>query len=115
MLEGGPDAPAPGIDPDKARKLATAAANVRLVRPLGKAEKDSYGLSKPSAIVVVSSGGEEHEIRIGARFGDEGYVAKSSESPYYVVVSEETARELMDATAESLLAAPAAPTPDAPN
>ena len=106
------------IDQEEARKLAVSATSMRLSRPLGKQEIDSYGIGTPDAVVTARVGddGAEQELRIGPIMADyDGHVAKSSESAYYVVIDSATARELLDLTAESLLQPPEEPTPDVSN
>ncbi len=104
--------PAQSIDQAKARSLVSSATSIRLSRPLGKQELDPYGLDRPAATVTVRTGdSEERVIRIGARLGADGFVAKSSESDYYVVVGESVAQDLIDQNPESLLETPAEATP----
>ena len=112
------EAPDTPIDHDETRKLAVSATSIRLSRPLGKQEMDSYGLGTPDAVVTVRIGedGDDQELRIGPIMADyDGHVAKSSESAYYVVIDPAAARELLDLTTESLLQPPEEPTPDSPN
>ena len=72
------------------------ARSVSLSAPIGKTEKPEFGLGAPSAVVTVTTSSEGQErtytLTIGAAQADETsdqataktYVAKSSESPYYV-------------------------------
>ena len=106
------------IDPDEARRVAISATSIRLSRPLGKREMDSYGLGTPDAVVTVTKGddGDEQELRIGPIMADsDSHVAKSSESAYYVVIDSAIARDLIDLTTESLLQPTEEPTPDGSN
>ena len=116
MLDG--EASGTPIDPDEARRVAISATSIRLSRPLGKREMDSYGLGTPDAVVTVTKGddGDEQELRIGPIMADsDSHVAKSSESAYYVVIDSAIARDLIDLTTESLLQPTEEPTPDGSN
>ena len=109
------------IDQSKAGSMVRSATSIRLVRPLGKEEMESYGLQKPTVVVTVSVGGGDSDstgqtVRIGGRLNaDEGYVAKSSESPYYVVVDVASVQALIDLKLDDLLEAPAESAPASSN
>ena len=104
------------LDQAKVGNMVRSASSIRLSRPLGKEELDSYGLKEPTTVVTVRTGsGEEHVIRIGAMLGNDGFVAKSSESAYYVVVNETAAEDLIGQDLESLLEPSEKPTPDGSN
>ena len=116
MLDG--EASETSIDQDEARRAASNATSIRLSRPLGNQEIESYGLQTPAAVITVTTGenGVEQELRIGPTMaGYDGHVAKSSESPYYVVMHSAAARELITLTNESLLQPPEEATPNAFN
>ena len=109
------------IDQSKAASMVGSATSIRLVRPLGKEELESYGLQDPTVVVTVSVGGgdsdsTEQTVRIGGKLNaDGGYVAKSSESPYYVVMDGAAVQALVDVGPEKLLEAPVKPTPNGSN
>ena len=114
------DPPQRPLDQAKARNLVRAASSIRLSRPLGNRDSDSYGLDAPAATVTVRQGDaenrEERVVLIGARLADDdGFVAKSSESDYYVVVDETVALTFIGQDLDSLLETPVVPTPDASN
>jgi hypothetical protein len=89
--------------------------SLRMVEPIGKEEEPHFGLGQPQAIVTLKTGdGQIHTLQIGAK--DEksnNYVAKWSESPYYVWIAEYTADNLIKETREDFIAAPTTPTPEA--
>ena len=109
------------IDQSKAGSMVRSATSIRLVRPLGKEELESYGLQNPTVAVTVSVGGGDSDstgqtVRIGGKLnGDGGYVAKSSESPYYVVVDVASVQALIDLKLDDLLEAPAESAPASSN
>ena len=109
------------IDQSKAASMVRSATSIRLARPLGKEEMESYGLQNSTVVVTVSVGGGDSDstgqtVRIGGKLNaDGGYVAKSSESPYYVIVDETAVQALVDVGPEDLLEAPVEPTPDGSN
>ena len=109
------------IDQSKAGSMVRTATSIQLVRPLGKEEMESYGLQNPTVVFTVSVGGGDSDstgqtVRIGGKLNaDGGYVAKSSESPYYVIVDEAAVQALVDVRPEELLEAPVEPTPDGSN
>ena len=94
--------------------LATRAASLNLSEPLGLEEKAAYGLAEPLAILVVETEEKTITVHVGA-FDEENstYVLKSSESPYYVSVSEFTASPLVDNTDEDFIVTLSTPTPEA--
>ena len=109
------------IDQSKAGSMVRSATSIQLVRPLGKEEMESYGLQNPTVVVTVSVGGGDSDstgqtVRIGGKLnGDGGYVAKSSESPYYVVVDVASVQALIDLKLDDLLEAPAESAPASSN
>jgi hypothetical protein len=117
MLEDqGPDET---VDQDSVESLLDRAATIALVRPLGKEELDAYGMADPVAVVVLTvqtedSGRQERTLRVGAQDPeDNSYVVTSSESPYYVRVSEFTVQDLVEKGRDAFLVLPATPTPEA--
>ena len=94
---------------------------LRMVKPLGKEEKESYGFSNPSAELTLTiiaetesaseapsgeDGGtnaemktETRTLRFGRRASEEDdFPARSSESPYYVEVSRWSAGDFAEWT-----------------
>ena len=66
------------------------ASTLSLMTPLGKTEDPSYGLDSPSAVVTLQTDdGATHVLTVGSKSAEDNtYVVKSSDSPYYVRVSE---------------------------
>lgn len=96
--------------------LLGRATSVSLVRPLGREEEESYGLQSPSAVVTIRTHSDEgdktYTLRLGAQDAqDNSYVLISSESPYYVRVSEFTAQEFVEKSRDDYLELPPTPTP----
>jgi hypothetical protein len=98
--------------------LVTRVSSLRMLRPLGKVEQDDYGLKEPNAVVTVETHDDEgnaktYTIRVGAKDDeDNSYVVISSESPYYVRVSEYTVKDFVERTWDDFLELPPTPTPE---
>jgi len=92
--------------------LISRTASVRMLRPLGTEAKPSYGMQAPNAVLVIhvrSAEGTEttYTLHVGAQSEqDNSYVLKSSESPYYVQVSEYTVQDWVEKAREDLLEKP---------
>lgn len=99
--------------------LLSRATSVSMLRPLGQEEMAEYGLENPSATVTLrtrSEGGGEkvYTLRVGAQDPeDNSYVLISSESPYYVQVSEFVVKDLVEKVRDGLLEPPPEPEPGA--
>jgi hypothetical protein len=97
--------------------LLSRASSVNLLRPLGTEEKAEYGMGNPTAVVTLRTQSEDEEtrtytLRVGAQDPeDNSYVVISSESPYYVRVSEFAVQRFVEAVREDFLELP--PTPEA--
>ncbi len=95
--------------------LLGRATSVSMLRPLGKEEKAEYGMADPSATVTLHTRNEEggekvYTLRVGAQDpGDNSYTVISSESPYYVQVSEFVVKDLVEKVRDDLLAPPPEP------
>jgi hypothetical protein len=95
--------------------VVNRAAMVTMIEPLGTQEQDSYGLQSPSAVVTLhtqsdETGEQTYTLRVGAKNPDDNsYVVISSESPYYVRVSEFAVQDLVDKARDGFLELP--PTP----
>jgi hypothetical protein len=93
------------------------AASVVMQQPLGTEEKPEYGMDNPTAVVTMLTESEEegtksYTLRVGAKDAEDGsYVVISSESPYYVRVSEYSVQSLVENTRDDFLELP--PTPEA--
>lgn len=104
------------LDANKAAGLANAATSIRLTKPLGKAADPAWGLAQPSAVVTLQmkSGDQVKPITLtigGLDPNDKSYVVKSSESDYFVRVSDFSVQELVSQDKAAFLAA--TPTPAA--
>jgi len=97
--------------------LLSRASSVSLLRPLGTEERAEYGMDNPTAVVTARTqsddeGAKTYTLRVGARDPeDNSYVVISSESPYYVRVSELTVQRFVEAVREDFIELP--PTPEA--
>lgn len=86
-----------------------------MTEPLGKTEKSEYGFDKPNAVITVEAkdqagSAKTYTVTIGARLEDSSYVMRSSESPYYVRVSEFSAQDFVSKGHQDFLVQPT-PTP----
>jgi len=96
----------------KANDVVSKVTRVTIQRPLGVTEDPTYGFSAPQATVTLKTvEGGVSTLRVGAKLADgSGYIVKSSESPYYVVVAEFNVKPLIEndraAFLEELTAAP---------
>jgi hypothetical protein len=98
--------------------LVSRAGTVTLTKPLGKSEQASYGLNQPSAVVTIRTHSEEAgdktvTLRVGAKDpADNSYVVISSESPYFVRVSEYAVKDFVEKARDGFLQLPPTPTPE---
>lgn len=99
------------------RTLLNRATSVAMQRPLGTEEKPEYGMDSPAAVVTLRTQSEEggaknYTLLVGAKNPEDGsYVVISSESPYYVQVSEFAVQSFVENARQSFLELP--PTPEA--
>ena len=93
--------------------------SLRMRYPLGKTEKDDYGLKEPNAMVTVKTKDSEGHVKpysllVGAKNEEENsYVVKSSESPYYVYVSDYLIKAFVERGRKDFTELPPTPTPEA--
>lgn len=104
------------LDANKAASLVTAAAAVRMTKPLGKTEDPAWGLQQPSAAVTLQyKSGDQAKtttLTIGSQDpADKSYAAKSSDSEYFVRVADFAVEPLVTRDRAGFLAA--TPTPAA--
>ena len=98
--------------------LANRVASLRMLRPLGKTEQSEYGLQEPRAVITIQTREGEvntksYAIRVGAKSDeDNSYVVISSESPYYVRVSEYAVKDFVEKARDDFLELPPTPTPE---
>lgn len=84
--------------------LVNKATSVTLVQPLGRQEQGAYGMGQASAVVRIQTKEKEITLQVGAKdSADDGYVVKSSESPYYVKVAEFSVKDLVEKSRQDLL------------
>jgi hypothetical protein len=106
------------FDPSRFQTVLSRATSVSLTDPLGSEELPEYGLDAPAAIVRIETGGDApktYVLTVGAQdAADKSYVVKSSESPYYVRVSQYAVDDLVTRTREGFLAATPTPLPGTP-
>jgi hypothetical protein len=106
------------LDQGTVTSLANRTATITLLEPLGQEEKPEYGMDNPSAVVTIRTHNEEdgedqvYTLWVGAQNPeDNSYVIRSSESPYYIRVSEFSVQDLVEYTRDDLLELPPTPTP----
>jgi hypothetical protein len=106
------------LDTNVVDSLIRRATSVSLLSPLGKEEKDLYGLKEPKAVITIQADSEEagqrtYTLRVGAKYTeDQSYVLASSESPYYVRVTEFTVKDWIEKTRDGFLELPPTPMPE---
>jgi len=106
------------LSENNVKSLVTRVSSLRMLRPLGKTEKDEYGLKEPNAVVTAQTRDDEgntktYTLRVGAKSDeDNSYVVISSESPYYVRVSEYTVKDFVEKVRNNFLELPPTPTPE---
>jgi hypothetical protein len=101
------------LDEAKVTSLIQRAASVNMVRPLGNEDQAAYGMDEPRAVVTLETKDKTITLRVGAQDPtDNSYVVISSESPYYVRVSEYSVKDLAEKTRDDFLQVPLTPTPE---
>jgi hypothetical protein len=92
-------------------------ASLNMSAPLGTAEKPEYGMAHPGAVLTVQSKENNQNktvtLNVGANKNtkDNTYVVKSSDSPYYVTVSEYNVDDMIQKKRSDFLQLPPTPTP----
>ncbi len=115
MKDLGPDET---LNENNVTSMVTRVSSLRMLRPLGKIEQDDYGLDTPNAVIAVKTRDNEgnvktYSLRVGAKSEeDNSFVVISSESPYYVRVSEYTVNDFVERTRDDFLELPPTPTPE---
>ena len=106
------------LNENNVTSLVNRVSSVQMLRPLGKEPQDDYGLETPNAVVTVETQDEggntkTYTIRVGAKDDeDNSYVVISSESPYYVRMSEYTVKDFVEKVRDDFLELPPTPTPE---
>lgn len=99
------------LDQAQVKAVLRRAASVTMNKPLGKEEQDAYGMDEPNAVVTLETADKTVTLRIGSEDADDAsYVAKSSESDYYVHVAATSVKALVDNGYDAFLMEP---TPEA--
>jgi hypothetical protein len=97
------------FDATKLDSLLNQAAAVRMTEPLGTVEAETYNLQAPQATLslttLINNEEKTYTLQIGAQI-DNGYVVKSSESPYYVKINEISANNFLEKSQVDFLIAP---------
>ena len=105
------------LDQNQVLSTISRATSVSMDKPLGKQDKPEYGLGKPSAVVTLQTQGDQgktYTLSVGAKDEkDSSYVVKSSESAYYVRVSEWAVKDLVERARSGVLEQPPTPEPTA--
>jgi len=94
--------------------LFNQAISPRMNEPIGKTEEDWFKMDSPTAVVTLKmKDGKTYTLRIGAQ--DEAsndYVAKWSESPYYVKLTGFSGGAFVNKTRDDFIEATPTPTPE---
>lgn len=94
--------------------LFSQASGIRMTQPLGKKDDAAYGLAKPQAVITLKTADKTYTLSVGAKDDkDSTYVVKSSESPYYVRVSEGLIKPFLEKKRDDFLQAPPTAEPTA--
>ena len=107
------------LNQNNVNSLLSRVSSMRMLRPLGTEAQASYGLEDPAAVVTIRTETGEgtfqvHTLYVGARDPqDNSYTIKSSDSPYYVQVTEYAVQDLIDRGRDAFLELP--PTPEQPS
>jgi hypothetical protein len=101
------------LDETKVADSIRRAASVNMTSPLGKEKLAAYGMDEPNAVVTLETADKTITLHVGAQDpADNSYVVTSSESPYYVRVSEFSVKDLVEKTRDDFLQVPPTPTPE---
>ncbi len=97
------------IDPDKLDRLAAAACTLRLREPVGLQALPEHGLDPPAARITVTISEDESSTEYSYLLGNtvDGLTyLQRPDDPWVVTVSEYTAKDLTEASTQSLLLSP---------
>jgi hypothetical protein len=99
------------LDTAQVTAVVRRVSSIRMREPLGTEERPSYGMEDPNAVVTLETEEKTVTLRVGAKDSDDaGYIVKSSESDYYVVVADTSVSALVENGRDAFLKAP--PTPE---
>ena len=104
------------LDQGRVNSLLTRAASVSLREPLGRQEIEEYGFGAPTGTYTLESRNDAGTVEtvtltVGTAV-EGGYLVKSSESDYYVLVSDFEVDDILQADREYVLKPPPTPTPE---
>jgi len=100
------------LDQGRVTSFVARMTSLNMQRPLGKSERPEYGLNAPQAELALHTLDKEIVLKIGNLDSEKrAYTVKSSESPYYVQVSQYSVSDLIDKTKQDFVLA--TPTPPA--
>jgi hypothetical protein len=89
------------------------ASTLNMTSPLGKQVQADYGMDEPSAVATIETADKTITVWVGAKDPDDNsYVVHSSESPYYVRVSEYGVQSLVENARADFIEVPPTPTPE---
>lgn len=101
------------LDEEKVATLLQPMTSVNMTTPLGEEDQAAYGMEEPNAVVTLETGDKTITWRVGAKdLDDNSYVVISSESPYYVRVSEYSVKNLIESTRDDFIEASPMSTPE---
>jgi hypothetical protein len=79
--------------------IINRATSVTMLEPLGVLELPDYGFDEPSSVVLMQTGEKSISLHVGTRDPEDGsYIVRSSESSYFVRVSEFSVKDLVEKT-----------------
>lgn len=104
------------LDQARVNSLLTRAASVSMREPLGRQVIEEYGFGSPTGTYTLESRNDAGTaatvtLTVGAAVQG-GYVVKSSESDYYVLVADFEVDDMLQADREYVLKPPPTPTPE---
>ena len=89
------------------------ASSVNMIEPLGREEQAAYGMGAAKAVATIETAAKTITLRVGAQDSDDNsYVVTSSESPYFVRVSEYSVQALVENARDDFLELPPTPIPE---
>jgi hypothetical protein len=101
------------FDTNSLTSLIQQISSLTMVRPLGVEEDPAYGMDHPSAVISIQTEEKTFTLRVGAQDPiDNTYVVISSESPYYVSITEYTATSWTEKVRDDFLLVEPTPTPE---
>ena len=106
------------LEQGRVNSLLTRAASVSLREPLGRQEIEEYGFGTPKGSYTLQSVHDDGTTKtltltVGASV-EGGYVVKSSESDYYVIVADFEVGDMLEADRAYVLKPPPTPAPEPP-